>query len=471
MDTILIIDDEKGLLEVLNVVFRKEGYEVKTATSGAEGLDILNSKSVDLVITDIRMPHMSGMEILRYVKENQPEVPVIVITAYGSIQQAVEALKAGALDYIVKPFDVEELKILVARGLERKHLELENILLKKDLKEKYKFENMIGKSRLMQEIYLLIDKVAGTDSTVLITGESGTGKEMAARAIHSLSRRKDKPFVTINCAALPENLLESELFGHTKGSFTGAISDKKGMFEVAHKGTLFLDEIGEMSPWTQVKLLRALQERKIRRVGGTEEIPVDVRVIAATNQDLKKRIEEGKFREDLYYRLNVISFEMPPLRERVEDIPLLTQHFLQKYCQQMGKKMKRLAPEVVGIFEQYSWPGNIRELENVIERIVAIEDRETITTACLPPEMLGMVKRDEIKVELSPGFDLNRHLDDIAKRYIVKALEKSGGRMKKAAPMLGVSYRTLRYLIDKYELKAKIREEENNLVAPSGSER
>lgn len=473
MDTLLIIDDEKGLLEVLNVVFRKEGYEVRTATSGAEGLDILNSKAIDLVITDIRMPHISGMEVLKYVKENQPEIPVIVITAYGSIAQAVEALKAGALDYIVKPFDVEELKILVARGLERKHLEQENILLKKDLKEKYKFENMIGKSRLMQEIYLLIDKVAGTDSTVLVTGESGTGKEMAARAIHSLSRRKDKPFVTINCAALPENLLESELFGHTKGSFTGAISDKKGMFEVAHKGTLFLDEIGEMSPWTQVKLLRALQERKIRRVGGTEEIPVDVRVIAATNQDLKKRIEEGKFREDLYYRLNVISFEMPPLRSRVEDIPLLTQHFLQKYCQQMGKKMKRLAPEVVGIFEQYPWPGNIRELENVIERIVAIEDRETITPACLPPEMLGLVKREEKMVELGPGFDLNRHLDDLAKKYIIKALEKSGGRMKKAAPLLGVSYRTLRYLIDKYDLKTKIREgeEENNQLNAGESER
>ncbi len=473
MDTLLIIDDEKGLLEVLNVVFRKEGYEVKTATSGAEGLDILNSKSIDLVITDIRMPHISGMEVLRYVKENHPEIPVIVITAYGSIAQAVEALKAGALDYIVKPFDVEELKILVARGLERKHLEQENILLKKDLKEKYKFENMIGKSRLMQEIYLLIDKVAGTDSTVLITGESGTGKEMAARAIHSLSRRKDKPFVTINCAALPENLLESELFGHTKGSFTGAISDKKGMFEVAHRGTLFLDEIAEMSPWTQVKLLRALQERKIRRVGGTEEIPIDVRVIAATNQDLKKRIEEGKFREDLYYRLNVISFEMPPLRSRVEDIPLLTQHFLQKYCQQMGKKIKRLAPEVVGIFEQYTWPGNIRELENVIERIVAIEDRETITPACLPPEMLGMVKREEKMVELGAGFDLNRHLDDIAKKYIIKALEKSGGRMKKAAPLLGVSYRTLRYLIDKYDLKTRIREgeEEANQINAGGSER
>jgi len=325
----------------------------------------------------------------------------------------------------------------------------------------------------MQEIYLLIDKVAGTDSTVLITGESGTGKEMAARAIHSLSRRKDKPFVTINCAALPENLLESELFGHTKGSFTGAISDKKGMFEVAHRGTLFLDEIAEMSPWTQVKLLRALQERKIRRVGGTEEIPIDVRVIAATNQDLKKRIEEGKFREDLYYRLNVISFEMPPLRSRVEDIPLLTQHFLQKYCQQMGKKMKRLAPEVVGIFEQYTWPGNIRELENVIERIVAIEDRETITPACLPPEMLGMVKREEKMVELGAGFDLNRHLDDIAKKYIIKALEKSGGRMKKAAPLLGVSYRTLRYLIDKYDLKTRIREgeEEANQINAGGSER
>ena len=455
MDTLLIIDDEKSLLEVLSMVFKKEGYEVKAAASGAEALEILNSNSVDLVITDIRMPHISGMEILQYVKGNMPEVPVIVITAYGSIQQAVEALKAGALDYIVKPFDVEELKILVARGLERKHLEQENLLLKKDLKEKFRFEDMIGKSRLMQEIYVLIEKVASTDSTVLITGESGTGKEMAARAIHNLSRRRDKPFVTINCAALPESLLESELFGHTKGSFTGAVSDKKGMFEVAHKGTLFLDEIGEMSPWTQVKLLRALQERKIRRVGGTEEIPIDVRVIAATNQDLKKRIEEGKFREDLYYRLNVISFEMPPLRKRVEDIPLLVQHFLQKYCQQMGKKMKRVAPEVMGIFEVYTWPGNIRELENVIERIVAIEDRETITSACLPPEMVGMARKDEIRVELEPNFNLNDYLDSIAKRYILKALDMSGGRLKKAAPLLGVSYRTLRYLVDKYGLKAK----------------
>ena len=455
MDTLLIIDDEKSLLEVLSMVFKKEGYEVKAAASGAEALEILNSNSVDLVITDIRMPHISGMEILQYVKGNMPEVPVIVITAYGSIQQAVEALKAGALDYIVKPFDVEELKILVARGLERKHLEQENLLLKKDLKEKFRFEDMIGKSRLMQEIYVLIEKVASTDSTVLITGESGTGKEMAARAIHNLSRRRDKPFVTINCAALPESLLESELFGHTKGSFTGAVSDKKGMFEVAHKGTLFLDEIGEMSPWTQVKLLRALQERKIRRVGGTEEIPIDVRVIAATNQDLKKRIEEGKFREDLYYRLNVISFEMPPLRKRVEDIPLLVQHFLQKYCQQMGKKMKRLAPEVVGIFEVYTWPGNIRELENVIERIVAIEDRETITSTCLPPEMVGVARKDEIRVELEPNFNLNDYLDSIAKRYILKALDMSGGRLKKAAPLLGVSYRTLRYLVDKYGLKAK----------------
>ncbi len=460
MDTLLIIDDEKSLLEVLEVVFKKEGYKVKTATSGTEALEILNSNSVDLVITDIRMPHISGMDVLRFVKNNTPEVPVIVITAYGSIQQAVEALKAGALDYIVKPFDVEELKILVARGLERKHLEMENILLKKDLKEKFRFEDMIGKSRVMQEIYTLIEKVAGTDSTVLITGESGTGKELAARAIHNLSRRKDKPFITINCAALPENLLESELFGHTKGSFTGAVAEKKGMFEIASHGTLFLDEIGEMSPWLQVKLLRALQEKKIRRVGGTDEIPVDVRVIAATNQDLKKRIEEGKFREDLYYRLNVIAFEMPPLRKRVEDIPLLVQHFLQKYCKQMGKKMKRLAPEVVGIFEAYPWPGNIRELENVIERIVAIEDRETITTACLPPEMLGMVKKEEYRIELTPGFNLNDHLDEIAKKYILKALEKSGGRMKKAAPLLGVSYRTLRYLIEKYELKSKIKEEE-----------
>ncbi|MCX7973377.1 MAG: sigma-54 dependent transcriptional regulator [Candidatus Aminicenantes bacterium] len=456
MDKIVIVDDERSLLDLLTRVFTKEGYRVQATTSAAKAIEIIEKEDLDLLISDIRLPEISGMEILKRCREIRPDVPVIMITAYGNMKQAIEALKMGALDYIIKPFDLEELKITVAKGLEKRRLEQENLLLKRDLKERYSFENMIGKSRVMQEIFALIEKIAGTDSTVLITGESGTGKEMAARAIHLLSRRADRPFVSINCAALPENLLESELFGHVKGSFTGAISDKKGMFEVAQRGTLFLDEIGEMSPWTQVKLLRALQERKIRRVGGTEEIPVDVRIIAATNHDLKKRIEEGKFREELYYRLNVISFEMPPLRRRVEDIPLLVNHFLQKYCQQMGKKMKRVSPEAMSILETYYWPGNVRELENVIERIVAIEDRETITPASLPPEITLPVRRNETSVVFNPGFNLMAHLDEIAKNYLRQALVVTNGNMSKAASLLGLSYRSIRYLMDKYKIKARI---------------
>jgi DNA-binding NtrC family response regulator len=455
METILIIDDERSLLDLLTVVFKKEGYAVKAAQTAAEGFEALAKEDVDLVITDIKMPGADGMDILRYVRENLPDLPVILITAYGSIAQAVEALKAGALDYVVKPFDVEELKIIVGRGLAARRLQQENVLLKRDLKDRYGFEQMIGKSRAMQEIYILIEKVGSTDSTVLITGESGTGKEMAARAVHLQGGRRDHPFVSINCAALPENLLESELFGHVRGSFTGAVSDKKG--------TLFLDEVGEMSPWTQVKLLRALQERKVRRVGGADEIPVDVRIIAATNQDLKKRIEEGKFREELYYRLNVISIDMPPLRKRVEDIPLLIAHFLQKYCDKMGKKPKRFTPEVVGLLEGYLWPGNIRELENVIERIVAIEDRETVTASCLPQEIVSPQKKKLDTQELfSPGFSLTHHLDEVTKKYIQEALSVTGGSLQKAAPLLGLSYRTIRYLIGKYDLNQVRKAERRN---------
>jgi two-component system response regulator PilR (NtrC family) len=463
MDTILIIDDEKSLLDLLTVVFKKEGYEVRTAASAAGGFEALAKDEIDLVVTDIKMPGADGMDILRYARENLPDLPVILITAYGSIAQAVEALKAGALDYVVKPFDVEELKIIVGRGLASRRLKQENLLLKRDLKDRYGFEQMIGKSRPMQDIYTLIEKVASTDSTVLITGESGTGKEMAARAVHLQGARREHPFVSINCAALPENLLESELFGHVRGSFTGAVSDKKGMFELAQRGTLFLDEVGEMSPWTQVKLLRALQERKVRRVGGADEIPVDVRIIAATNQDLKKRIQEGKFREELFYRLNVISVDMPPLRKRVEDIPLLISHFLQKYCEKMDKKPKRFTPEVVGLLESYAWPGNIRELENVIERIVAIEDRETVTANCLPQEILSpQKKRMETQELFGPGFSLTGHLDEITKKYILEALALSGGSLQKAAPLLGLSYRTIRYLIGKYDLNQARKAEKRN---------
>jgi DNA-binding NtrC family response regulator len=463
METILIIDDEKSLLDLLTVVFKKEGYAVKSAQTAARGFEILAKEEADLVITDIKMPGADGMDILRYARENLPDLPVILITAYGSIAQAVEALKAGALDYVVKPFDVEELKIIVGRGLASRRLKQENILLKRDLKDRYSFEQMIGKSRPMQEIYILIEKVGSTDSTVLITGESGTGKEMAARAVHLQGARRDHPFVSINCAALPENLLESELFGHVRGSFTGAVSDKKGMFELAQRGTLFLDEVGEMSPWTQVKLLRALQERKVRRVGGADEIAVDVRIIAATNLDLKKRITEGKFREELFYRLNVISVDMPPLRKRVEDIPILIAHFLQKYCDKMGKRPKRFTPDVVGLLESYAWPGNIRELENVIERIVAIEDRETVTVTCLPPEIVSpQKKRLETQELFAPGFSLTNHLDEITKKYIQDALALTGGSLQKAAPLLGLSYRTIRYLIGKYDLNQVRKAEKRN---------
>jgi DNA-binding NtrC family response regulator len=453
MENILVIDDEKSLLDLLSVVLKKEGYRVKTSLAPVKIFDLLEKEEFDLLICDIKLPQISGMEILKYVRENKPGIPVIMITAYGSLKQAVEALKAGAIDYILKPFDVEELKIIIAHELEKRRLKEENVLLKRDLRDKYSFENMIGKSKAMQEIYALIEKTSATDSTVLITGESGTGKEMAARAIHLHSHRGSSPFVSINCAALPESLLESELFGHARGSFTGAVADKKGMFEVATRGTLFLDEVGETSPWTQVKILRALQERRIRRVGGTDEIAVDVRIIAATNQDLKKRIEEGKFREELYYRLNVISFEMPPLRKRIEDIPLLVNHFLQNCCQKMNKKMKRMAPEVINYFEAYSWPGNVRELENVIERVVAIEDRETITAAALPREIVAPPKRAAVQTLIPPGFNLVNHVDEISKAYINEARVLAGGNLRKTAVILGISYRSLRHLITKFGLR------------------
>ena len=454
MNTILIVDDERSILELLSVILKKEGYAVLVNPGTPSIYEDIEQKEFDLVISDIKMPQVDGMEVLRRVKAEKPTVPVIMITAYASVKQAVEALRLGAMDYIMKPFDIEEIKVLVANGLEHRRLLEENKILKQALREETSFENMIGKSRPMQEVFTLIEKVAATDSTVLITGESGTGKELAALAIHANSRRRDRAFVSINCAALPENLLESELFGHVKGSFTGAISDKKGMFETAHAGTIFLDEVGETSPWTQVKLFRVLQERMIRRVGGNEEIPVNVRIIAATNQNLRKRIEEGKFREELFYRLNVISVDMPPLRRRPDDIPLLIQHFLRKHCERMGRKIKRLTPEVTTALTKYSWPGNVRELENIIERLCAVEERETITAESLPDDVVeaGRVPVGGAPV-LLPGFDLEAHLDQVAQAYLKEASEKAAGNMRRMAELLGVSYRSLRYLMKKYQIR------------------
>jgi len=453
MDKILIIDDEKSIIDLLTVVFEKEGYSVSKSLSATRGIELIDKEDFDLILTDIKLPQMSGMDILRHVMDKTPNTPVIMITAYGTLKQAVEAFKKGAVDYIVKPFDIEELKIIVVQGLEKRKLKTENIKLRQQLKEKNSFENIIGKNIKMKQIYDLIEKISDSDSTILIGGESGTGKEIAARAIHFNSRRQQRPFVSVNCGALPENLLESELYGHVKGSFTGAIANKKGMFETAEKGTIFLDEM--LSPFAQVKLLRTLQDKRIRRVGGNDEILIDVRIIAATNQDLKKRLDEGRFREDLFYRINVISFEMPPLRERRDDIPLLVTHFLEKYCTKTGSKMKRVAPEVYNIFESYAWPGNIRELENTIERTVAIEERETVTLSSLPAELLAPRKKSHKDLDLEPGFDLNKTLDEISKQYVARALDLSSGRLKEAGEILGVNYRSLRYLIEKHGIKTE----------------
>ena len=458
MKKILVIDDEKSILDLLSVVFTKEGYSVKTALSAFKAFELIEKEDFALIITDIKLPEKSGLDILKFVKEKRPEIPVVMITAFGTIKQTVEAFKMGALDYVVKPFDIEELKIVVAKGMEKERLKEENTRLRSELNEKHNLKNMIGKSRALLEISCLIEKISTVDSTVLITGESGTGKEVAARAIHYYSLRREHPFVSINCGALPENLLESELFGHVKGSFTGAIVDKKGMFEMAGKGTIFLDEIGETAPMTQVKLLRALEERKVRRVGGTVEIPLEGRIVAATNQNLEAKIKEGAFREDLFYRLNVLSFEMPPLRHRKEDVPLLAAFFLQKCCDKMGKQLKRFTPGVMNVLESYHWPGNVRELENVIERVVAIEDRETITEECLPDTLFSTRMHPESHHLLKPGFSLNETLDEISQGFVQEALLVSGGGLKETAEYLGINYRSLRYLIEKFDLRNAGRE-------------
>lgn len=453
MEKILVVDDEKSILDLLSVVFTKEGYSVKTALSAVKAFELIEKEDFAIIITDIKLPEKSGMDILKFVKEKKPGIPVVMITAFGTIKQTVEAFKIGASDYVVKPFDVEELKIIVAKVLEKERLKEENIRLKGELKEKHSLENMIGVSRALSEISSLIEKISMVDSTVLITGESGTGKEVAARALHFCSPRREQPFISINCGALPENLLESELFGHVKGSFTGAIVDKKGMFEVAGKGTIFLDEIGETTPMTQVKLLRALEERTVRRVGGTVEIPLEGRIVVATNQNLEARIKEGKFREDLFYRLNVISFEMPPLRQRKEDVPLLAAFFLKKCCDKMGKQLKRFTPGVMNVLESYHWPGNVRELENVIERVVAIEEREIITEECLPDTLFSTRVQPETHHLLKPGFSLNDTLDEISRGFVQEALLVSRGGLKETSEYLGINYRSLRYLIEKFDLK------------------
>ena len=456
---VLVVDDERSMREMLNIVLKREGYEVVLAESGKAAVAALDRAPFDLLISDIKMPDMSGVDVLRAAKRIDPDILGIMITAFASTESAIEAMRLGACDYLSKPFDIDLLKMKVREKVENRHLKQENVLLKRSLGASHQFSNIIGRSETMLAVFKMIETVARTNSTILLTGESGTGKGLVAQAVHYNSLRRDKPMVSLNCGAMPEALLESEMFGHMRGAFTGADTNKKGLLEVAEKGTIFLDEIGEMSQVMQVKLLRVLQERRFRRVGGLEELQADIRVIAATNQDLTKAVAEGRFREDLFYRINVIPIALPPLRERREDIPLLAEHFLAKYSGLMEKAVTAISTPAMDLLGKHDWPGNIRELENVIERAVALESASSIQPESLPPAVRSAVPRapqpQSVATEVLPegGLDLEARVQEIERGYISQALERENGVQVKAAELLGMSFRSFRYYVKKYNLR------------------
>jgi two-component system response regulator PilR (NtrC family) len=461
---VLIVDDESSLRDMLRIVLKRDGYDVLTADGGQAALDILQRERVDLLLSDIRMSDVSGVEVLKAAKELHRDIIVFMMTAFASTDTAVEAMRLGAVDYFTKPFSMDELRLKVRQHLESNRLRQENVLLKRALKNTHEFSSIIGRSTAMLAVFNLIETVAKTSSTVLVTGESGTGKELVARAIHLNSLRHDHPFVALNCGAVPETLLESELFGHVRGAFTGADANKKGLVEVADRGTIFLDEIGEMNVAMQVKLLRVLQERRYRRLGGTEESQADIRIVAATNQDLPRLVAEGKFREDLYYRINVIPIQLPPLREREADVSLLAAHFLEKHATRAGKPLRSISPEAADLLAQYAWPGNVRELENVIERCVALEQSPVILAETLPvhvragsavPTQVGsnVPAPAPMLPELGEGFDLEARGEEFYRHYIALALERADGVQVKAAEMLGMSFRSFRYYAKKFGIR------------------
>ena len=448
---ILIVDDEASLLEFLSLLFKQEGYKVATASSVTAARERLAvGDAFDLALCDLYMPDGSGLDLLREIKEQQPQASVIVMTAFSSTASAIEAMRLGAYDYISKPFDVEEVKVLVQKALEKTRLVEENVWLRRELEQKYTFANIIGKSRPMQEVFDLVHRVARTSSTVLIEGESGTGKELIARAIHYAGARAKHRFLSLNCGAMPENLLESELFGHERGAFTGAVKEKKGLFQDAHRGTLFLDEIGEMTSSMQVKLLRVLQQKVVRKVGGSEEEAVDVRIIAATNRDLTEMIAAGTFREDLYYRIHVIPIRLPPLRDRREDIPLLVDFFVRKYSEELGTPAKRMTMQALSCLESYRWPGNVRELENLVERTLALTSGGIIEVADLPPHLRQQPRTAALGIHLPPvGMDLEPFLEELRAELMRQALDRSDGVQTRAAELLGMSFRSFRYYAKK----------------------
>ena len=450
---ILIVDDERSIRELLEIFLKKEGFLVTSASSAEEGLVQAKSAEFDVIVSDIKMADMTGIDFLRELRNGGFGGQFILLTAYATAETAIQALKMGAFDYILKTENlVEELKLVVYSALENRRLREENTYLRREFKKVHGMGNLIGKSKKMQELFKMIEVVSATSSTVLITGESGTGKELVAKAIHLNSPRAEEAFVSVNCGAFPETLLESELFGYMRGAFTGAAANKKGLFEVADKGTIFLDEIGDTSPAMQVKLLRVLQERTIRRVGGTEEIPVDVRIIAATNRDLSEMVADNQFREDLFYRISVIPLELPALRQRRDDIPLLADHFLARLNASMGKKIDRISDEALKKMEMYDWPGNVRELENAMERAFILETSNELSAQHLPesvatnPRMRGVTDFPE------EGFDLEAYVENLQKGFLEEALRRSDGIQVKAAELLRMTYRSFRHYMQKYNI-------------------
>jgi len=452
METILVVDDEKNYLVVLEALLSKEGYEIITSGNARDALKLVVEADLDLVITDVKMPGMSGMELLEACQKKKKELPVIMMTAFGTIEMAVEAMKKHAYDYITKPFENEQLKLTIKKALERHRLVKENRLLSEALSDRFRYQNMVGKSKPMLKIFDMIEKIAHSKASVLISGASGTGKELIAKAIHYSGPRRERPFVSTNCGALTETLLESELFGHERGAFTGAIAMKKGRFEVADNGTLFLDEVGEMPPSLQVKILRVLQEMEFERVGGTRTIKVDVRVISATNRNIKEDVATGLFREDLFYRLNVINMEVPALRERLDDIPLLVRHFIERYGSGREQGNIELTPEAWKAIYSYSWPGNVRELENTLERALVFNSGGEITIEDLPEELT--TKEAELDVErfVPPGVALPKALDQIEEKLIRRALAQNDNVQAHAARMLGITKSLIQHKIKKYNI-------------------
>ena len=445
--TILVVDDESSHRQMIKAVLSAEGYEIKEAVDGDEAVRAVEEKFHDLILMDIRMPGLSGIEALQQIKEMSPGIPIIIMTAYASVNTAIEALKSGACDYLTKPLDIEELKILVAKALQFQKLEQENIYLKEQLNDRFDFSKIIGRSSAMKQLFETMALVAPSEATVLIVGESGTGKELIANAIHQNSARAKRPFIEVNCAALPETLLESELFGHEKGAFTGAVFRKRGRFELAHQSSMFLDEIAEMAPTTQAKILRVLQEREFEPLGGTHAIKADTRIIAATNKQLDEEIKAGRFREDLYYRLNVVRLEVPPLRERGDDVALLADFFLKKYTAKNQKLIKGFTPRAVDLLMRYEWPGNVRELENIVERAVIMARGEMITPFEFPENLKELdLELKEARINLTAG----RSLKEVEKEMILRTLEETGGNRTHAANILGISRRTLQLKLKEY---------------------